>query len=65
MSPLTVVKPNKTMPVEVSPKKSSGICVVCSSKATTQALFDVGEAMLVRRYCDACLPKADYVVEAY
>lgn len=59
-STFAVAKPFKTTPLEVSRKKQPGICTICSGPATTQALFDVGEAVLVRKYCDKCLPKADY-----
>ena len=55
---LGMVKPFKTRPVD--PKKSPGFCVICSALATTQALFQLEDAVIIQRYCDKCLPKADY-----
>lgn len=55
---LSMVKPFETRPV--NPKKSPGFCIICSATATTEALFRVPDAAVIQRYCDKCLPKADY-----
>jgi hypothetical protein len=55
-----VVKPFKTVPVEVNTKKTPGYCVICSRVATTHALFKGEGVVILQRYCDGCLPKADY-----
>ena len=54
------MKPSKTKPAQEDPKKSSGFCVLCGALATTQALFKITGAIIVQRYCDKCLPKAQY-----
>jgi hypothetical protein len=38
--------------VEVS--KNPKFCISCGHTATKEALFDVGEAMIIEKYCDAC-----------
>lgn len=55
-----VIKPFETRPVSVSTKKLPGFCVKCSAVATTEALFQLEDAILVQRYCDKCLPDAQY-----
>ena len=57
-----MTKPFETRPVTMGTKKSAGFCVMCSAVATTEALFKVPDAVIIQRYCDACLPKADYVL---
>jgi hypothetical protein len=59
-----VVKPFEKRPVSLSTKKSPGLCIVCSAIATTEALFKVENVTVVQRYCDKCLPKADYKIGA-
>ena len=56
-----MVKPFRTEPASSSTKKSSGFCVLYGDIATVQALFKVPDAVIIQRYCDNCLPKADYV----
>ena len=43
-------------------KKTVGFCVICSAVATTEALLKVPDAAIIQRFCDACPPKADYVL---
>ena len=50
------------MPAIESTKKSPGFCIMCGAIATTQALFKVPDVVVVERYCDKCLPKADYKI---
>ena len=57
-----MTKPFETRPVTMGTKKSAGFCVSCSAVATVEALFKVPDAVIIQRYCDACLPKADYVL---
>lgn len=54
------MKPFETKPAQENTKKSPGFCIVCGAIATTQALFKVPGALIVQRFCDKCLPKADY-----
>jgi hypothetical protein len=37
--------------------KNPKFCVTCGNVATKEALFDVGEAMIIEKYCDACAEK--------
>lgn len=55
-----MAKPHETRPVSMGTKKNPGFCVSCSAVATTEALFRVPDAYVIQRYCDKCLPKADY-----
>lgn len=60
-----MVKPFKTRPVNLSTKKAPGFCITCSAIATTEALFQFEGVVVVQRFCDKCLPMADYVVGAH
>ena len=55
-----MTKPFETRPVTMGTKKSAGSCVMCSAVATTEAPFKVPDAVVMQRFCDACLPMADY-----
>lgn len=55
-----MVKPFKTQPVTMSTNKSPGTCVTCFAIASTMALFQLKDAVVIQRYCDKCLPKASY-----
>jgi hypothetical protein len=44
----------------MSTKKEPGYCVECSAIATKVALFKVEGVIMLRRYCDRCVVKADY-----
>jgi hypothetical protein len=61
----TVVKPFQTRPASMTTKKEVGFCVECSAKATSEALFKLSGAIIVRRYCDECLPGAKFEIEKY
>jgi hypothetical protein len=37
--------------------KNPKFCVTCGNLATKEALFDVGEAMILEKYCDTCAEK--------
>ena len=41
--------------VDVSGKTK--FCLKCGGTATKEALFDVGGAMLIEKYCDTCAEK--------
>ena len=43
--------------------KSPGFCITCSAIATTEALFKVDGVIMVRRYCNKCVSKADYELD--
>ncbi|MGI0005728.1 MAG: hypothetical protein ACREAI_04880 [Nitrososphaera sp.] len=53
-------KPFQTRPTSLGTKKSPGFCVTCSAIATTEALFKLEDAIVIQRYCDKCLPNAEY-----
>jgi len=57
-----MVKPFETRRVIPTTKKSSGFCIVCGQAATTEALFQLPDAVIIQRYCDGCLPKAKYEI---
>jgi len=57
---LIVIKPFKTSPALISAKKSPGYCFLCGTPATTEAFFHVDGVTIIQRYCDNCLPKANY-----
>jgi len=54
------MKPFETRPAKASTKKAPGFCIICSKVATTEALFQLEGAVVIQRFCDVCLPKADY-----
>ena len=60
-----LVKPFQTRPASMSTKKEPGICVECSAIATTEALFRVDGVIMLRRYCNKCLPSAQYELSKY
>src|SRR5574341_735387 len=57
-----VVKPSQTRPATPGRKGSTGYCVSCSAVATKEALFKLEGAIVIQRYCNKCLPKADYKI---
>jgi hypothetical protein len=57
-----MVKPFKTRPASAGTNKSPGFCVVCAAVATTEALFQLQDAVIIQRYCDKCLPDAQYKI---
>ncbi|AIC15317.1 hypothetical protein NVIE_010880 [Nitrososphaera viennensis EN76] len=40
-------------------KVTKYMCFYCTADATTEALFQMGNVILMRRYCDQCLPNAE------
>lgn len=59
---ITVIKPYETRPASTGTKKASGFCIVCGKVATTEALFQLQDAVIIQRYCDICLINANYVI---
>ena len=57
-----MVKPYETRPASAGAKKAPGFCIVCGKVATTEALFKLKDAVIIERYCDVCLTKANYAV---
>ena len=55
-----MTKPYDTRPATSSNKKASGFCIICAATATTEALFKIDGAIVIQRYCDACLRNAKY-----
>ncbi len=60
-----MMKPFETRPAGSSTKKAKGFCVTCAAIATTEALFQLDGAVIIQRYCDKCLPNANYVMGLY
>jgi len=56
----SVMKPFETRSATSSAKKAPGFCIVCGKIATTEALFQLEDAVVIQRFCDICLPKANY-----
>lgn len=57
-----MLKPFKTRSASTGTKNAPGFCVSCAAVATTEALFQMEDAVIIQRYCDKCLPKASYEV---
>ena len=55
-----MTKPFETRSAKSTTKSQPGFCVRCSALATTEALFQLEDAVIIQRYCDKCLPDADY-----
>jgi len=55
---ISMVKPFETRPASSGTKRPPGYCIVCAEVATTEALFQEPGAVIIQRYCDKCLPKA-------
>ncbi len=62
---MNMVKPYETRPASASTKKASGFCIECGKVATTEALFQLKDAVIIQRFCDNCLPKANYEMGAH
>ena len=41
--------------------KNPKFCISCGGTATQEALFNVGGAMLIEKYCDTCAEKGSKV----
>jgi hypothetical protein len=57
-----VQKPYHTRAIVARRNKTAGVCGACSAIATTEALFQLEECVLIRKYCDKCLPDAEYEI---
>ena len=55
-----MVKPTKTRPAANGTNKSPGFCIVCAAPATTEALFQLEDAIVIQRFCDAHISQANY-----
>ena len=40
--------------------KTPSLCILCFEEATTEALFELENALIARRYCDVCVTKVEY-----
>lgn len=60
-----MVKPFETRPAALSTKHATGFCIMCSAVASTMAFFQLEDAVIIQRYCDSCLPAADYEMGKY
>jgi hypothetical protein len=59
-----MVKPFEIRPASLSTKQAPGFCIMCAAAATKIALFQIEGAVIIQRYCDKCLPKADYKADS-
>lgn len=57
---VVMLKPFQTRIATMKTSKVPMYCVICSAKATTEALFKLDECIVVQKYCDRCLDKAEY-----
>ncbi|AIF82243.1 hypothetical protein NTE_00161 [Candidatus Nitrososphaera evergladensis SR1] len=53
-------KPFQIKPLKAEPGRGLPYCNACGAYATNEAHFDVGNYIVLRRYCDKCLPTAEY-----
>jgi len=57
---VAVLKPFQTRVATMKTSKVPLYCVICSARATTEALFQLEGCIVVQKYCDRCLDKAEY-----
>jgi len=57
-----VVKPFQTTPIQLRKYQAPVYCCICSKAATTNALFQLEDCAVIQKYCDECLPNADYQI---
>lgn len=57
ISPL-VAKPFKVRPITEASKRYFDPCMICGRQATKEALFNEGDVISAKRFCDKCLSKA-------
>jgi hypothetical protein len=55
-----MVKPYQTRPAAGGTNKTPGFCSVCAAVATTEALFQLEDAVSVQRFCDKHISGASY-----
>lgn len=56
------MKPFKTRPAGIGTNKMHGFCIECSAPATTEALFQLEDAVVLQRYCDKHIVSANYTI---
>jgi hypothetical protein len=55
-----MVKPFQTRSASNGTKKAPGFCITCSAVATTEALFQLEDAVVIQRFCDKHIADANY-----
>lgn len=60
-----MIKPFQTRAALSNTKGAVGFCIMCSAKATIEALFKLDEVVVIQRYCNACLSTANYQAGKY
>lgn len=53
-------KPVETRPIKPDRTKTPPTCVVCFEEAAIEALFELENALIIQRYCDKCISRAEY-----
>lgn len=53
-------KPVQLRPHGQHPYKSRMSCESCYGTASVEAFFEIGDAIVVRQYCDECVQKAEF-----
>lgn len=55
-----MLKPSKMRAVETRKNQAPSYCMTCPKVATKEALFELENCTIVRRYCDECSSAAEY-----
>ncbi len=53
-------KPYQIRPYRPKKKGNVPFCSICGERVTNEALFEVGDYIVAQKYCDNCLPNAEY-----
>lgn len=52
------IKPSQTKPVVSNSKKTDPYCESCYAKASFEALFEMDNMIICKKYCNACVKEA-------
>jgi hypothetical protein len=55
-----MLKPSKMRPIEKKKHQMPSYCMLCPDVATKEVLYELENCVVVQRYCDKCLPHAEY-----
>jgi hypothetical protein len=51
-----------TSPFTSEPKGKAKLCILCDSLCTQNTLFEVGDILLIEKYCETCVKKIKSIV---
>jgi hypothetical protein len=57
-----MIRPLETRPAQPDKYRLPTKCSFCDRKATTEAFFQLENCLVVQKYCDECLPDAEYEI---